>query len=144
MQVLSLTAQGMQIVLPVNMVAQILGKSSLAETSRADVPSLAGHVNWREFEVPVCHSSELLGLDSAADRDYERLVVLWPMKSAHPRAFLGLTSLTAPRVIDVTEQDAPEQVPNLPFALGYLDVEGELAVIPDIEQLSGLLYPAQS
>ena len=123
------------------MVAQILGRGPVSPISNPALPALAGNVSWREFSVPVCRSSQLLGYDEAADRDYERVVVLWPMKSSHSRAFLGLTSLTAPRVLDVGEGSVPNDAPELSFALDYLMVDGQLGVIPDIERLSGLLYP---
>lgn len=140
MQVLSLTGKGFQLLLPVNMVAQILGRTALSESVATDTGYVIGSVGWREFQVPVCASSRLLGFEPAADRDYERVVVLWPMKSAHTGAFMGLTSLTAPRVIDIVDPTSPEHPPELDFALDYLMIDGELGVIPDIERLSNTLY----
>jgi len=140
MQVLTLAGQDFKVLLPVNMVAQIIGRSTVTPPSDGEFKSLAGSFRWREYGVPLLRTSELMGKSSTADEDYERIVVLWPMKSASSRSFIGLTSLAPPRVVEITDQPSAEMITEMPYALVCLQLENELAVIPDIDQVSRDLF----
>lgn len=140
MQVLTLAGQDFKILLPVNMVAQIIGRSTVTPPADGEFKSLAGSFRWRDYAVPLLRTSELMGKSSTADQDYERIVVLWPMKSASSRSFIGLTSLAPPRVVEITEQPSSEMITEMPYALSCLQLENELAVIPDIDQVSRDLF----
>lgn len=140
MQALTIAGQDFKALLPVNMVAQIIGRSAVTPASDDKFKSLAGNFRWREYGVPLLRTSELMGKSSTADEDYERIVVLWPMKSASSRSFIGLTSLAPPRVVEITDQPSSEIITEMPYALGCLRLENELVVIPDIDQISRDLF----
>ena len=140
MQVLSLTARDVKILLPVNMVAQIIGRANLFSEDELAFQSSAGTFKWREYSVPLLRTSQLMGGDESADEGYERIVVLWPMKSATSRSFMGLTSLMPPRVIDITNQPSADPPSDTPYLLDCVRVNDELALIPDIDKVSRDLF----
>ncbi len=139
MQVLTLQAAGFQILIPVSMVAQIVGSVPVS-TSDIEFPALAGHISWREYTVPLLKSSELMAHLAGADDDYQRIVILWPMKSTANDAFLALTSLDSPRVIDISDQQATDEGSEMDYMLGAVQLEGDPGVIPDIGQICRDLY----
>ncbi|MGI9317155.1 MAG: chemotaxis protein CheW [bacterium] len=140
MQVLSLTAQGLKILLPVNMVAQIIGRAKLVQDPAQRFKSNAGDFRWREYSVPLLRTSELVGASESADDEYERIVVLWPMKSASSRSFIGLTSLAPPRVIEISGQPSAERPADTQYILDCVQLDGDLGLIPDIDQVSRDLF----
>ena len=140
MQVLSLTARDAKILLPVNLVAQIIGRASLDSNTELKFDSSAGTFRWREYSVPLLRTSQLMGGEESADDEYERIVVLWPMKSATSRSFIGLTSLMPPRVIDITNQPSADPPADTPYLMDCVRVNNEIALIPDIDQVSRDLY----
>ncbi len=142
MQVLSLNAQGFQVLVPVNMVAQILGTAPLDTPDpklRAAMPFLCGNFSWREFQVPLFDISAL-HVKASAGNDYERMVVLWPLSSAGKKGFLALTSLGPPRVVDITDEPAAGQKPDFQFMTSCVNLPDGLGVIPDLQQLSDVYY----
>ncbi len=135
MQVLTVTAAGFQLLLPVNMVAQITGRMQ-PDPVGPPMTGVCGMVQWREFRLPLFRTSELFGGKAEDDENYERIVVLWPMKSAGRESFIGLTSLGPPRVVDVTDLPAAREDAGMPWSLGYVDLADGLGVIPDIDALA--------
>jgi hypothetical protein len=135
MQVLTVSAAGFQLLLPVNTVAQITGRLPIQQGS-IGIKGAAGFVQWREFNLPLFRTSELFGRKKSDDENYERIVVLWPMKSAGSRSFIALTSLGPPRVVDISDLPAAEGDAEMPWALGYVNLADGLGVIPDIDGLA--------
>jgi chemotaxis signal transduction protein len=140
MQVLSISAQNLKVLLPVNMVAQIIGRTNLDPGSNHEFRSNAGQFRWREYSVPLLRTSQLMGGSQSADDDYERIVVLWPMKTATSRSFIGLTSLTPPRVVEITDHPSVEAPTDARYVMDCLRIENEVALIPDIDQVSTELF----
>ena len=151
MQVLSIPVNNYQLLLPISMVAQIIGKVAIADPKSVSASAAAkggevshrclyGMVKWKEYDLPLIRSSELIGQSRKADESYERMVILWPMKSATNRAFIGLTSLGAPRVVDITEQPFANINADLSYSLGVVQLDGSLGVVPDIDRLSSELF----
>ncbi len=139
MQVLALPASGFQILVPVNMVAQIVGMLPVS-TADMEFRSLSGQIRWREYTVPLLKSSELLTGIPGADTNYQRIVILWPIKNTANDAFIALTSLGAPKVIDITDQPVAETAIELTYTLGLIELDSELGVIPDIGALCRDMY----
>ncbi|MBX2868506.1 MAG: hypothetical protein KTR18_07500 [Acidiferrobacterales bacterium] len=142
MQVLSLNAQGFQVLVPVNMVAQILGTSPLDAPDpdfKESMPFLCGKFGWREFQVPLFDISALHA-GVKAGSDYERMVVLWPLASAGKKGFFALTSLGPPRVVEITDQPVAAQKPDFRFMSNCVTLSDGLGVIPDLQQLSDKYY----
>lgn len=135
MQVLTVMAKGFQLLLPVNMVAQITGPVPV-KPSTLDIPGTQGMIQWREYSLPLFRTSELMGGLPQDDDQYERIVVLWPMRSAGNRSFIGLTSLGPPRVMDASELPPAEEDAEMPWALGYVSLPDGLGVVADIDSLA--------
>lgn len=135
MQVLTVSARGFQLLLPVNMVAQITGPVPVVPGS-LDIPGCAGTIQWREYSAPLFRTSELMGGGAADDNGYERIVVIWPMRSAGNHSFIALTSLGPPRVIDVSELPAADEDADMPWALSYVTLPDGLGVVADIDALA--------
>ena len=142
MQVLSLPTNSYQLLVPISMVAQIVGRSNIAESLDINHDHLAGMIVWRDYDVPLIRSSELTGQGLNADQGFERMVILWPMKSASNRAFIALTSMGAPRVIEVDTQQMISMETPVPYSIGVVELDAGLGVIPDISRLSEELYPS--
>jgi chemotaxis signal transduction protein len=142
MQVLAVKASGFQLLLPVNMVAQITGKLPV-QPGNLGIPGAAGLIQWREFNLPLFRTSELFGGKESDDDSYERVVVLWPMKSAGTHSFIALTSLGPPRVVDVSGLPAADDDAEMPWALGYVNLADGLGVIPDIDALASEAWAAE-
>ena len=139
MQTLAIPADSFHLLIPVSLVAQIVGTQKV-NPAAAKIPAQEGYIRWREFDIPLLRSAELITGASGIDSDYQRIIVLWPMKSATKRSFIALTSMGPPRVIDIVSQSAPENAPNFKYTLGYVELEDGLGVIPDVERIANTLY----
>lgn len=123
---------------PVNMVAQILGTSPLTDPDPervASMPFLCGNFQWREFQVPLFDISAMQ-VSGSAGSDYERMVVLWPLASAGKKGFFALTSLGPPRVVDITDDALPGQLPDFQYVSGSVNLPDGLGIVPDLQKLS--------
>lgn len=148
MQVLALDYQSGFILVPVSMVAQIVSHSNTKEYS-CDLKFLSTSVNWREMEIPLVNSSEMLGADSGADKASRRAVILWPMKGCKPADLFALTSTGSPQVVTISAENKRISLENgivksesaKKFTLDCLDIEGKPGIIPDLKLLSTLIYP---
>ncbi len=134
MQVLAIPARGIQLLVPVSMVAQVAGRLPVTPTS-LDIPGAAGIIQWRRISLPLFRTSELLG-GGADDDGFRHVVVLWPMRSAGSRSFVALTSTGPPRVIDVDDLPAADGDPGMPWTLACASLPDGLGVIPDIDALT--------
>jgi len=144
MQVLSLNAQGFQVLVPVSMVAQILGTAPLSNPKSEVVqsmPFLCGNFQWREYQVPLFDISAM-HVSGAAGSSYERMVVLWPLASAGKRAFFALTSLGPPRVVDINEGSIAGHLPDFKYMSGSVNLPDGLGIVPDLQKLSDQYFVA--
>ena len=140
MQVLAISTSAFQVLVPVNMVAQIIGPVSVAP-AESMIRGMDGEIPWREFMVPLLHTAELFTGHEGLDLGYERIVVLWPMKSAGNRGFISMTSMTAPRVIEVEDQDFSDLPADFEFCMGAVHMGDNMSLIPDLEKVSTTIYP---
>jgi len=148
MQVLALDYQSGFVLVPVSMVAQIVSRLSTKEYS-SDLNFLSTSVNWREMDIPLVNSSELLGAETGADSAAQRAIVLWPMKGCKPTDLFALTSIGSPQVVSITadnkrlspDSGAIKSESAKMFAMDCLDIDGKPGVIPDLKLLSTLIFP---
>ena len=139
MQALAIPLGAFDMLIPVNMVAQITGVTDVS-ASELSMPNIEGNIQWRDYQVPLIRAGELISGVSGIDDGYKRIVVLWPMKTADKKSFMAFVSKSAPKVVDIVSQSAPEHHPEFNYVLGYVDLMGGLAVIPDIERISTQLF----
>jgi chemotaxis signal transduction protein len=148
MQVLSLDTHAGLLLVPVSIVAQITSRDRQSAFEH-ELPFVRSAVQWREYNVPLVFSSEMLGVVQGMDDSYRRSVVLWPMKGGAKTDLFALTSLDSPRVIEIEDDAvaAPVEVgevfkenSDLGYTLGFIQVGDRLGIIPDLKQLSEKLF----
>ncbi len=166
MQVLTLKAQPRNLLVPVSMVAQILGHEK-EDLYAHSLPFINSCIQWREFRVPLVYASHMLGAPPGSDRNYERAVVLWPMEGTRNTDLFALTSMDSPKVVTIGEEsgrsdvvfrlgeqvhgnvviiggesgrsDAPEEAGRTvgsDYVLGGAKLEGAEGLIPDLSALA--------
>ena len=140
MQVVTLKMSSGHLLVPVSIVAQIIGSSGLSAYD-GRLPSVRNAITWRDYRIPLVFSSELCGAPEGSDEDFERSVVLWPMKGAGATDMIALSSQNSPRVVNITpDSGMGDQAVYGDFSLGTVSVEGGLGIIPDLEKLSNTIY----
>ena len=142
MQVLTLKAQPRNLLVPVSMVAQILGHEK-EEVYAHSLPFVSSSIQWREFRVPLVYSSHMLGAAPGSDRNFERAVVLWPMEGTRNTDLFALTSMDSPRVVTIGDGSGQSEVleeagrlADSGYVLGGAELEGAEGVIPDLSALA--------
>ena len=150
MQVLALESIVGNILVPVSMVAQIVSRS-LTKPFQSYADFVSSSIDWRDIEIPLIYSSEMLGAESGADAEFERAVVLWPMKGRQAADLFALTSMGSPHVVSIDEDtkrmedNGSSVISNesaREYVLDYLQIEGHPAVIPDLRLISNLVFQA--
>ena len=150
MQVLALESKAGNILVPVSMVAQIVSRS-LMKPFQNHADFVSSSINWRDIEIPLVYSSEMLGADSGSDAEFERAVVLWPMKGRQAADLFALTSLGSPHVVTIdegikrVEGNGSSVITNetaREYVLDYLQIEDRPAMIPDLRLISNLIFQA--
>ncbi len=146
MQVLEISSARGAIFVPVSMVAQIMGSES-EQLWNSKLSFVDSAIIWREYSLPLIHSSGLLGSTSDSSDAYERAVILWPMKGSKSTDLFALTSLDSPRVLNVDErlqslQNESQQalVASNEFLLDAVEIDGVSGFIPDLDTLSSYLF----
>jgi hypothetical protein len=130
------------------MVAQIVSRS-LIKPFNCSASFVSSSISWRDIEVPLVYSSEMLGAESGSDAEFERAVLLWPMKGSQATDLFALTSMGSPHVVTIDEdikrlEDEGSSVVSKEsarqYVLDYLQVDEKPAVIPDLRLISNLIF----
>ncbi len=135
MQVLAIPCKRCELLVPLGMVAEVVGRVPVAPAV-LDIRGFAGVIHWNGCHLPLFRTSELMGGAASDDQGYRQTVVLWPMKSAGNRSYMALTSLGTSKVIPVGELAPPEEHVMFPWALACAAMPEGLGVIPDLEALA--------
>lgn len=104
MQVLSLLTANGPLLIPVGMVAQIVSHGEHSAFTH-QLSFVRHSIQWRELNIPLVFSSEMLGSNPDTDDSYIRSVILWPMKGTKNNDLFALTSLDSPKVLIVEDKD---------------------------------------
>jgi len=152
MQVLSLETRAGLLLIPVSMVAQITSRARQS-TLDHELPFIRNFIQWREYDIPLIFSSEMLGAQQGMDDSYLRSVVLWPMDGGEKTDLFALSSLDSPRVIEIEDDTrlAPAEVRDefnengdSSFTLGLIQLGDKLGIIPDLKHLSEQTFSPDS
>ena len=150
MQVLALEFKAGNILIPISMVAQIVSRS-LVKPLHCNADFVSSTISWRDIKIPLVYSSEMLGAESGSDSEFERAVILWPMKGNQAKDLFALTSIGSPHVVTIEadvkrlKDSGSSIVPKesaRKYVLDYLQVEGKPSVIPDLRLISSLIFQA--
>jgi chemotaxis signal transduction protein len=146
MQVLTVQAQQGYILIPVSMVAQIVSKSEDVSSSHSS-GYIRSTIVWREYRIPLINSSEMLGANQGSDEEYDRAVILWPMKGSRSVDLFAFTSLESPRVITIDKNIEKLEIDttsiskqSIELVLQILDIDGKAGFIPNLKKLSKLAF----
>jgi len=144
MQVLALEFKAGIMLVPISMVAQIVSRS-LIKPFHCSASFVSSSISWRDIEVPLVYSSEMLGAESGSDAEFERAVLLWPKATD----LFALTSMGSPHVVTIDEdikrlEDEGSSIVSKEsakqYVLDYLQVDEKPAVIPDLRLISNLIF----
>ena len=148
MQALTLDTLFGQLLIPISMVAQIASRSEHKDIERS-LSFVNSSISWREYNIPLVSSSEMLGAERGADDNYDRAVILWPIQGAENQDLFALTSLESPKIINISnqiksnEQQGRELITDdtaRQFILDFPDIDGHVCFIPDLSLISKLIF----
>ncbi len=142
MQALLIDHDPYSLVIPVDLVAEIVGKVSIRPT-RYSLDWVIGHFKWRKLRVPMLSISALLGLPDDDTTNWNRVVVIWPMKGGAKTDFFALICQETPRVVEISDSDAvdAEQIADsVANSLGFIKSGDKVAVIPDLKSITTRLF----
>ena len=148
MQVLSLDTHFGLILVPVSIVAQITSRGRQSDLDY-ELSFIRNSIQWREYDIPLVFSSEMLGAEKGGDDAYLRSVILWPMRGGDKTDLFALSSLDSPRVIGIEDDAgiAPVEIgdefnenSDPEFTLGFIQLGDRLGIIPDLKRLSEKIF----
>ena len=135
------------VLIPVSLVAQIVSHEQIQPTVR-QVPFLLGEIPWREFHVPVISGCRILGGTAAQDDEFQRAVILWPMKGGKTTDFFAIASHDAPRVVNIEHQAFTDSgradAFDAKYCMGCVELPDGIAVIPNLTQVADEIFSRSS
>jgi chemosensory pili system protein ChpC len=107
----------------------------------AGLPWLTGTVEWRGLRVPLISFERLTGGAGGAPTHNSRAIVLNTLNGNRDLPFIAVLSQRIPRLLLVTARMAGPMEDKDPVegVLSYVDMQGDEAVIPDIDRIEQLL-----
>ena len=142
MQALIIENPAVPIVVPVSLVAQIVSRDQFMETRRS-INFIMSEIPWREFQVPLISSCQMVGAERSLDDDFQRAVIIWPMKGGKNVDFFAFSAHGAPRVVEVENQLNATELDSGPvaqYALGACKLDDQTAIIPDLSKISSVIF----
>lgn len=138
---LTMGLHGMALILPNTLVAEVTDTTSV--TPAANTPDwLEGFVTWRGRNVPLVSYEKMLGRDTLGRHDESRMVVLNTLNSNPRVPFIALEIIGLPHLSllkgEMVDYDNNEQEGE-PVILTHLRVEGESAIVPNIDTIERML-----
>lgn len=135
---------GLRLLLPNAAVAEIIDYSPPA-AGRDQPDWLLGMIKWRQRNLPVIRFETLLGQASEDSGVRRRLAVCHALTADARRPYMGLVTQGIPRLVRVREEllePMPgDDLAGLPVH-ARVRVNGEEALIPDLDRLEDLLAAA--
>ena len=131
------------LLIPSAVVAEVVTVSNLVPLP-AGPDWCSGLAAWRNRALPVISIEVLTGKPYAPPGPRSKYVVLFPLHGCHESQFFAIQSLTEPQPNNISDtKGMVVKTPNLPIAASALNLEGVVAIIPDLEWLKETLYPAR-
>ncbi|WP_019528849.1 chemotaxis protein CheW [Dasania marina] len=127
---------GKQLVLPNVTVAEIIPYME-PSTEHSDLPTwFLGNINWRGIEVPVVSFEAINEEPFASQSANRRIAVLNTLIDDARLPFCGLITESVPRLMRIQPSEIiNEEVETGPAELGHVLVNGEQAVIPNVDYI---------
>ncbi len=131
-----------QLILPNAAVAEIVDYTKPAPIADAR-PWLLGMLSWRLQSVPLVSLEVLHGGNCPTPSPRSRIAVCNTISGRGPLNFIGLLAVDLPRLIRIDKEAISvsngTQASN-PGILSRVQVKGEDALIPDLDELEAMVY----
>ncbi|RFF28357.1 MULTISPECIES: chemotaxis protein CheW [unclassified Wenzhouxiangella] len=134
---------GVELLLPNATVAEMVGFSEPDPIPEA-VDWVLGTILWHGWQVPVISYSRLIEKSDGEDLDGARICILKTLIDTDRMPYMAIVTQGHPRLVTITE-DNLEEIPtdSNPIAVaGWAEIDGQEAVIPDLDRLGHLVAHA--
>lgn len=141
---LEVPLDGMTLIVPSAAVAEVINPLSLTPVPFGQ-PWLKGVIGWRTLAVPVISFEALVGMPEKASPASGKIVIFYPLNGRRDWEFYGMFAIAEPRPQSLSHNEpvatGPE-LPDLPCIAAGLKVGGKLMLIPDMDEMKKVFYPA--
>lgn len=101
-----------------------------------------GLIGWRAHAVPIISLEILEGKPAPTPGPRSKYVIFFPFPGCNPWEFFGILSSAEPQphtIVDTSEMRT--ETPKLPYAASALNMNNNIAVIPDMAKLKAAFFP---
>ena len=141
---LEVPLDGLTLIVPSAAVAEVINPLTLAPVPFSQ-PWLKGVMGWRTLAVPVISFEALVGMPEPASPAAGKIVIFYPLNGRSDWEFYGMFATAEPRpqALNHSEPVATgSELPDLPYIAAGLKVGGKLMLIPDLDEMKKVFYPA--
>lgn len=141
---LEVPLDGITLIVPSAVVAEVINPLTLAPVPFSQ-PWLKGVIGWRTLAVPVISFEALVGMPEPASPAAGKIVIFYPLSGRSDWEFFGMFATAEPRPQALTHSEpvaTDSELPNLPYIAAGLKVGGKLMLIPDMDEMKKVFYPA--
>ena len=135
---------GLTLIVPSAAVAEVINPLTLTQVPFSQ-PWLKGVIGWRTLAVPVISFETLVGMPTPASPVSGKIVIFYPLNGRSDWEFYGMLAAAEPRPQALSHSEpvaTGSELPNLPCIAAGLKVGGKLMLIPDMDEMKKLFYPA--
>jgi chemosensory pili system protein ChpC len=141
---LEVPLDGLTLIVPSAAVAEVINPLTLTPVPFSQ-PWLKGVFGWRTLAVPVISFEELVGLPKPVSPAAGKIVIFYPLSGHSDWEFYGMFATAEPRPQALSHSEpvaTDSELPNLPCIAAGLKVGGKLMLIPDMDEMKKVFYPA--
>ena len=141
---LEVPLDGLTLIVPSASVAEVINPLTLAPVPFSQ-PWLKGVIGWRTLAVPVISFEVLVGMPEPVSPAAGKIVIFYPLNGRSDWEFFGMFATAEPRpqALNHSEPVATDsELPDIPCIAAGLKVGGTLMLIPDMDEMKKMFYPA--
>jgi chemosensory pili system protein ChpC len=141
---LEVPLDGITLIVPSAAVAEVINPLTLTPVPFGQ-PWLKGVFGWRTLAVPVISFEALVGMPEPASTAAGKIVIFYPLRGRADWEFYGMFATAEPRPQALSQNEpvaSDSELPKLPCIAAGLKVGGKLMLIPDIDEIKKVFYPA--
>jgi chemosensory pili system protein ChpC len=141
---LEVPLDGLTLIVPSAAVAEVINPLTLAPVPFSQ-GWLKGVIGWRTLAVPVISFEALVGMPAPASPAAGKIVIFYPLNGRSDWEFYGMFATAEPRPQALSHSEpvaTDSELPDIPCIAAGLKVGGKLMLIPDMDEMKKLFYPA--
>jgi len=141
---LEVPLDGITLIVPSAAVAEVINPLTLTPVPFGQ-PWLKGVFGWRTLAVPVISFEALVGMPEPASTAAGKIVIFYPLRGRADWEFYGMFATAEPRPQALSQNEpvaSDSELPKLPCIAAGLKVGGKLMLIPDMDEIKKVFYPA--